>query len=89
MKCWAYSGYLGRILAAVDRVGLRNKTFTYFTSDHGGHLEFREGNIQVGGWNGRLKGMKVLFLLSMHLDHCHASDIGYLWEVRKCEFPNI
>ncbi|XP_070606975.1 arylsulfatase D-like isoform X2 [Erythrolamprus reginae] len=48
----------GRILAAVDRVGLRNNTFTYFTSDHGGCLEFREGNIQVGGWNGRLKGGK-------------------------------
>ncbi|XP_032082894.1 arylsulfatase D-like isoform X2 [Thamnophis elegans] len=49
---------VGRILAAVDRAGLRNNTFTYFTSDHGGYLEFRDGNIQVGGWNGRLKGGK-------------------------------
>uniref|UniRef100_A0A670XY85 Sulfatase N-terminal domain-containing protein n=1 Tax=Pseudonaja textilis TaxID=8673 RepID=A0A670XY85_PSETE len=49
---------VGRIFAAVDRVGLRTNTFTYFTSDHGGYLEFREGNIQVGGWNGRFKDGK-------------------------------
>ncbi|KAK9401906.1 hypothetical protein NXF25_010262 [Crotalus adamanteus] len=67
---------VGRILAAVDRVGLRNNTFIYFASDNGRSLEFREGNIQVGGWNGRLKGMKVLLLLSMHLDHCHALYMG-------------
>ncbi|XP_025024442.1 arylsulfatase D-like isoform X2 [Python bivittatus] len=47
---------VGKILAAVDRVGLRNNTFTYFASDHGGSLEAREGNTQIGGWNGRLKG---------------------------------
>ncbi|XP_007431486.1 arylsulfatase H-like isoform X1 [Python bivittatus] len=49
---------VGKILAAVDRVGLRNNTFTYFASDHGGSLEAREGNTQIGGWNGRLKGGK-------------------------------
>ncbi|XP_063161125.1 arylsulfatase H-like isoform X2 [Candoia aspera] len=49
---------VGKILAAVDRVGLRNNTFTYFASDHGGSLESKEGNTQIGGWNGRLKGGK-------------------------------
>lgn len=47
---------VGKILAAVDREGLKNSTFTYFTSDHGGFLEAREGSVQLGGWNGIYKG---------------------------------
>ncbi|XP_066475278.1 arylsulfatase H-like [Tiliqua scincoides] len=49
---------VGKILAAVDKEGLKNSTFTYFTSDHGGFLEAREGNVQLGGWNGIFKGGK-------------------------------
>ncbi|XP_033003353.1 arylsulfatase D-like [Lacerta agilis] len=49
---------VGKILAAVDKVGLRNNTFTYFTSDHGGFLEARQGVTQLGGWNGIYKGGK-------------------------------
>ncbi|XP_062983749.1 arylsulfatase H-like [Elgaria multicarinata webbii] len=49
---------VGKILAAIDKEGMRNNTFTYFTSDHGGFLEAREGNVQLGGWNGIYKGGK-------------------------------
>lgn len=48
--------HIGKILATVDENGLRNNTFTYFTSDHGGFLEARDGNVQLGGWNGIYKG---------------------------------
>lgn len=48
---------LGRILDTIDKEGLRNNTFTYFASDHGGQLEAQEGKIQLGGWNGIYKGM--------------------------------
>lgn len=47
---------VGQILDAIDKEGLRNNTFTYFASDHGGHLEAQEGTIQQGGWNGIYKG---------------------------------
>ncbi|EAW91603.1 hCG1988542 [Homo sapiens] len=34
----------GKILNAIEDNDLRNSTFTYFTSDHGGHLEARDGH---------------------------------------------
>uniref|UniRef100_A0A6I8NA36 Arylsulfatase D n=1 Tax=Ornithorhynchus anatinus TaxID=9258 RepID=A0A6I8NA36_ORNAN len=49
---------IGEILATIEEEGLTNRTLTYFTSDHGGHLEAREGVSQLGGWNGRYKGGK-------------------------------
>uniref|UniRef100_A0A8D2L0E0 Sulfatase N-terminal domain-containing protein n=1 Tax=Varanus komodoensis TaxID=61221 RepID=A0A8D2L0E0_VARKO len=49
---------VGQILDAVDSEGLRNNTFIYFASDHGGQLEAQEGTIQLGGWNGIYKGGK-------------------------------
>ncbi|XP_044286937.1 arylsulfatase H-like [Varanus komodoensis] len=49
---------VGKILAAIDREGLRNNTFTYFASDHGGYLEAKQGKVQLGGWNGIYKGGK-------------------------------
>ncbi|XP_053167338.1 arylsulfatase D-like isoform X5 [Hemicordylus capensis] len=49
---------IGKILAAIDKEGLRNSTFTYFASDNGGILEARDGNVQLGGWNGIYKGGK-------------------------------
>ncbi|XP_075771681.1 arylsulfatase H-like isoform X2 [Pelodiscus sinensis] len=49
---------VGRILDAVDKEGLTNNTFTYFTSDHGGSLEAQNHNVQLGGWNGIYKGGK-------------------------------
>ncbi|XP_012585682.1 PREDICTED: arylsulfatase D-like [Condylura cristata] len=42
----------GEILNAIEENGLKNTTFTYFTSDHGGHLEARDERGQLGGWNG-------------------------------------
>ncbi|CAM5078388.1 unnamed protein product, partial [Natator depressus] len=49
---------VGRILDAIDKEGLKNNTFTYFTSDHGGSLEAQRQNAQLGGWNGIHKGGK-------------------------------
>ncbi|XP_071669360.1 arylsulfatase H-like isoform X1 [Patagioenas fasciata] len=49
---------VGRLLDAIDKEGLKNTTFIYFASDHGGSLEARRGNTQLGGWNGIYKGGK-------------------------------
>ena len=47
----------GKILSALEENGLKNRTFTYFTSDHGGHLEARDEALgQLGGWNGIYRG---------------------------------
>ncbi|KAM7041459.1 LOW QUALITY PROTEIN: arylsulfatase F-like [Molossus nigricans] len=52
------TGTIGKLLAAIDDLGLRNHTLVYFASDHGGHLEARLGHTQLGGWNGIYKGGK-------------------------------
>nr|XP_053773101.1 arylsulfatase D isoform X3 [Desmodus rotundus] len=50
---------VGKILSALEENGLKNRTFTYFTSDHGGHLEARDEALgQLGGWNGIYRGGK-------------------------------
>ncbi|NXS59389.1 ARSD Arylsulfatase, partial [Brachypteracias leptosomus] len=49
---------VGKILDSLDQEGLRNHTFTYFASDHGGHLEAQYGSAQLGGWNGIYKGRR-------------------------------
>ncbi|XP_074463236.1 arylsulfatase D-like isoform X2 [Larus michahellis] len=49
---------VGRLLDAIDKEGLKNATFIYFASDHGGSLEAHRGNAQFGGWNGIYKGGK-------------------------------
>ncbi|KAF1645522.1 Arylsulfatase D, partial [Eudyptes chrysocome] len=49
---------VGKILDSLDKEGLKNHTFTYFASDHGGHLEAQDGSAQLGGWNGIYKGGK-------------------------------
>uniref|UniRef100_A0A6J0T944 Arylsulfatase D-like n=1 Tax=Pogona vitticeps TaxID=103695 RepID=A0A6J0T944_9SAUR len=51
---------IGRILNVLDDYNLKESTLTYFTSDHGGHLEAQEGNAQRGGWNGIYKGGKAM-----------------------------
>jgi steryl-sulfatase len=59
---------VGEILHRLERLGILNNTFVYFTSDNGGHLEEkgRHGN-QEGGWNGIYRGKCVgetlLFIL--------------------------
>ncbi|KAH1186516.1 hypothetical protein KIL84_019265 [Mauremys mutica] len=49
---------VGKILDAIEKEDLKNNTFTYFASDHGGQLEAQEGKTQLGGWNGIYKGGK-------------------------------
>ncbi|NXO04720.1 ARSD Arylsulfatase, partial [Rhinopomastus cyanomelas] len=49
---------VGRLLAVIEKEGLKNTTFIYFASDHGGFLEAHRGNTQLGGWNGVYKGGK-------------------------------
>ncbi|XP_069492834.1 arylsulfatase D-like isoform X2 [Ambystoma mexicanum] len=49
---------VGQVLDSLDEEGLKNSTLTYFASDHGGHLEHKKGNVQLGGWNGIYKGGK-------------------------------
>ncbi|XP_029854687.1 arylsulfatase D-like isoform X3 [Aquila chrysaetos chrysaetos] len=50
---------VGRLLDVIDKEGLKNNTFVYFASDHGGSLEAHRGNAQLGGWNGIYKGGTV------------------------------
>lgn len=47
---------LGRLLSALDRGGVADRTLVYFTSDNGGWLEARAGGEQLGGWNGGFRG---------------------------------
>lgn len=51
--------FIGRLLDVIDREGLKNTTFIYFASDHGGSVEAHRGNARLGGWNGIYKG-KIL-----------------------------
>ncbi|XP_016075277.1 PREDICTED: arylsulfatase D-like [Miniopterus natalensis] len=52
---------VGKILDALEENGLTNRTLTYFTSDHGGHLEERDDRHgQQGGWNGIYRGGKAM-----------------------------
>lgn len=50
---------VGQLLDDLDRLGIANNTFVYFTSDNGGHVEERgiHGN-REGGWNGIYRGGK-------------------------------
>ncbi|TRZ02337.1 hypothetical protein DNTS_018995 [Danionella cerebrum] len=47
---------VGRMVETIERLGLKEKTLTYFTSDHGGHIE--EG--PNGGWNEVHRGGKAM-----------------------------
>ncbi|XDV29893.1 hypothetical protein PO909_032924 [Leuciscus waleckii] len=47
---------VGRMMETIERLGLSEKTLTYFTSDHGGHIE----DPQRGGWNGIYRGGKAM-----------------------------
>ncbi|NWT17648.1 ARSE Arylsulfatase, partial [Vireo altiloquus] len=49
---------VGKLLDVIDKEDLKNTTFIYFASDHGGFLEAHRGNSQLGGWNGIYKGGK-------------------------------
>ncbi|XP_056414814.1 arylsulfatase D-like [Hyla sarda] len=49
---------VGSVVNAIDNNGLKNNTIIYFASDHGGHLEVKDGKFQIGGWNGMYRGGK-------------------------------
>lgn len=51
---------VGQIVGTLDRLGIRNNTFVYFTSDHGPHLEEFFNNEYQGGWKGIFKGGRGL-----------------------------
>ncbi|XP_071963008.1 steryl-sulfatase-like isoform X1 [Antedon mediterranea] len=51
---------IGEVLATIDRLGLRDDTFVYFTSDNGGFMEERgDDGERQGGYNGPFKGGKA------------------------------
>lgn len=57
---------VGKIMEKLDDLGLRNKTFVYFSSDNGGHIEEVGINGErEGGYNGHFRGM--YFLLHFNL----------------------
>ena len=48
---------VGKILKALDRLGMRENTMVLFSSDHGGHVEGKGKNGDVqGGFNGIYRG---------------------------------
>ncbi|XP_069801373.1 arylsulfatase H-like isoform X2 [Dendropsophus ebraccatus] len=49
---------VGSVVNTINNAGLKNNTMIYFASDHGGHLEVKEGELQTGGWNGIYRGGK-------------------------------
>ena len=52
---------VGQIMATVEKLGLRENTFVYFTSDNGPHLEEVSNTGEYhGGWNGIFKGGKTV-----------------------------
>ena len=51
---------VGQIMAAVDKLGLKENTFVYFTSDNGPHLEEINSGEYHGGWKGIYKGGKIM-----------------------------
>ncbi|KAK7505580.1 hypothetical protein BaRGS_00003325 [Batillaria attramentaria] len=50
---------VGRLLTALDRLGMADNTLVYFTSDNGGHVEEIDFmGRRAGGYNGVLRGGK-------------------------------
>ena len=48
---------VGKIMSALERLGLRDDTFVYFTSDHGPHIEeVTIAGEYHGGWKGHFRG---------------------------------
>ncbi|NXF06300.1 ARSD Arylsulfatase, partial [Smithornis capensis] len=57
---------VGKLLDVIDKENLKNTTFIYFASDHGGSLEAHRGNSQLGGWNGIYKGKILVVLMDIY-----------------------
>ena len=48
---------VGQIMSSIDKLGLKDNTFVYFSSDNGPHLEeISSGGEYHGGWKGIYKG---------------------------------
>ncbi len=48
---------VGEVLGALDRLGVRNNTLVYFSSDNGGHRDEEDAaGERHGGWNGIYPG---------------------------------
>ncbi len=56
--------YVGRVLAALDDLGLRENTLVVFTSDNGGHPEYTaNGPLRGSKWNVYEAGVRVPWLV--------------------------
>ncbi|KAL2081695.1 hypothetical protein ACEWY4_023548 [Coilia grayii] len=51
---------IGRMVNAIERLNLSDRTLMYFTSDHGGFIEDSDARGQKGGWNGIYRGGKAM-----------------------------
>jgi len=54
----AVDGSVGKIMAALKRLGLDNNTFVFFTSDNGGYLDYANKYKDEISSNGPLRGQK-------------------------------
>jgi len=58
---------VGQIMNTLDKLGIKDNTFVFFTSDHGPHLEEIYNGEYQGGWRGIYKGGKLNY--SIKLEH--------------------
>ena len=68
---------VGQVLDALDRLGLRDDTFVYFSSDNGGHRDEQdsEGN-REGGWNGIYRGKLGELSMTTTITNINATRTG-------------
>ena len=56
---------IGQVLDAIDRLGLRQDTLVYFSSDNGGHRDEQSlDGTREGGWNGIYPGKSWMSTLT-------------------------
>ena len=61
---------VGRVTAALERLGLERNTFIVFMSDNGGYLDYPAGGFENVSSNGPLKGQKTKVEEGVHHMPC-------------------